>query len=66
MISKPVKTSISSIGEKKILSVEDALKVRDNIIIKTQRAMEVKDKSTFDDLWVTIYQRLQICKKISL
>lgn len=51
MISKPVKTSISSIKEEKIYRIEDAVKIRDNPKIKLQKGAEVKYKDDFDTLW---------------
>lgn len=51
MISKPVKSSISSINGEKILKIEDALKIRDNPKIKLQKGAEVKYKDGFDELW---------------
>lgn len=51
MMSKPVKTSISRIDKKKIMSAEDAIKVRDNVALKKQKATETLNKETFDELW---------------
>lgn len=51
MISKPVKTSISRIDGKKIMKLEDALKIRDNPKIKIQVGLEVTYKEDFDSLW---------------
>ena len=51
MISKPVKSSISSIDGKKILKLEDALKIRDNPKIKLQKGAEIRFKDDFDGLW---------------
>lgn len=51
MMSKPVKTSISTMDGKKIMKVEDALKVRDNPKIKMQVGYEVAYKEDFDSLW---------------
>lgn len=51
MMSKPVKTSIATIDGKKIIKIEDALKVRDNPKIKMQVGYEVAYKEDFDSLW---------------
>lgn len=51
MMSKPVKTSISKIEEKKIWSTEEAIKIRDNVLLKKQKAIETLHKEDFDSLW---------------
>ena len=51
MINKPIKTSISSIDGKKILKIEDAVKIRDNPKIKLQKSAEIKCNGDFDELW---------------
>lgn len=51
MMSKPVKTSISTIDGKKIMKLEDALKIRDNPKIKVQKGLEITYKEDFDSLW---------------
>ena len=51
MMSKPVKTSISKIDGKKILTIEEAIKIRDNVLIKRQKALETIHKEDFDTLW---------------
>lgn len=51
MMSKPVKTSIASINGKKILKLEDAIKIRDNYKIKAQKGLEVAFKDDFETLW---------------
>ncbi len=51
MMSNPIKTSISRIDNKKILKIEEALKIRDNIPIKQQKAIEAIHKDDFDSLW---------------
>lgn len=51
MMSKPVKTSISKIDGKKIYSIEEALKIRDNVLLKRQKGIEAVHKDTFDTLW---------------
>lgn len=51
MMSKPVKTSIASVNGKKLLRVEDAIKIRDDYKIKAQKATEATQIGTFDDLW---------------
>lgn len=50
-ISKPVKTTISSVDDNKIWKLEDALKIRDNPKLKLQKGAEIKYKDNFDDLW---------------
>ncbi len=61
MISKPVKTSISRIDNKKIIKIEDALKIRDNIKIKNQKGVEAKYKDNFDEIWI---KYIDYCKKV--
>lgn len=51
MMSKPVKTSISRIDKKKIFSIDEAIKIRDNVLIKRQKALETIHKEDFDTLW---------------
>lgn len=51
MINKPVKSSISKINDKKIFTLEEALKIRDNPKIKLQKRAEIKCSSNFDELW---------------
>ena len=51
MMSKPVKTSIATVDGKKIMKLEDALKIRDNPKIKMQVGLEVTYKEDFDSLW---------------
>lgn len=51
MMSKPVKTSIASIEGKKILKIEDAIKVRDNTKIKALKGQEIAYNEDFDTLW---------------
>lgn len=51
MISKPVKSSISRIDGKKIATLEEALKIRDNPKIRLQKATETALKDDFDTLW---------------
>ncbi len=51
MINKPVKSSISKIGDKKIFTLEEALKIRDNPKIRLQKKAEVKCGADFDELW---------------
>ena len=51
MMSKPVKTSIASIDGKKIMKLEDAIKIRDNPKIKVQKGLEVAYNEDFDSIW---------------
>ena len=51
MISKPVKTSISSIDGNKIMRLEDAIKIRDNPKIRYSKGIETLNKETFDTMW---------------
>lgn len=51
MMSKPIKTSISRIDNKKIFSTDEAIKIRDNILIKRQKGLETIHKEDFDTLW---------------
>lgn len=64
MMSKPVKTSISSINGKKIVKIEDALKIRDNPKIKVQKGLEVIHKEDFDSLWDKYVSYCKYQKKI--
>ncbi|MCI8575817.1 MAG: site-specific integrase [Bacilli bacterium] len=50
-MSKPVKTSISRIDNKKIATLDEALKIRDNVLIRQQKALEMLHKEDFDTLW---------------
>lgn len=50
MISKPVKSSISSIDGDKIWKIEDAIRIRENPKIRMQKDMEIKHKDLFDEL----------------
>ena len=59
MMSKPVKTSIASIDGKKIMKLEDALKIRDNPKIKVQKGLEITYKEDFDSLWE---KYINVCK----
>lgn len=51
MMSKPVKTSIATIDGKKIFKLEEAIKIRDNPKIKSQKGAEITYKEDFDTLW---------------
>lgn len=51
MISKPVKTSISRIDKKKIFSIEEAVKIRDDPKIKLLKANESIYRDEFDNVW---------------
>ena len=51
MLSKPVKTSIASVEGKKIMKLEEALKIRDNPKIKHAKATETLNKEDFDSMW---------------
>lgn len=51
MLSKPVKTSIASVEGKKIMKLEEALKIRDNPKIKHVKATETLNKEDFDSMW---------------
>lgn len=59
MISKPVKTSIASVDGKKIIKLEDAIKIRDSAKIKAQKGVEIAYKEDFDILWC---KYIEICK----
>lgn len=59
MISKPVKSSISSINKKKIFKLEDALKIRDDPKTRLQKASEIRFKDDLDELW---YKYIFYCK----
>ena len=62
MMNKPVKTSIATIDGKKIMKIEDALKIRDNPKIKVQKGLEVTYKEDFYNLWekyINDYKNIQ-------
>ena len=63
MMSKPVKTSISKIDGKKILTTDEALKIRDNVLIKQQKALETIHKEDFDTLWDKYIFQCKFVKK---
>lgn len=50
-INKPVRTSISLVNGKRILKLEEALKIRDNPKIKVQKSIEIADKGDFDTFY---------------
>lgn len=60
MISKPVKTSIASVDGRKIIKLEDAIKIRDNAKIKAQKGVEIAYKEDFDALW---HKYINTCEK---
>lgn len=51
MINKPVKSSISKINDKKIFTLEEALKIRDNPKVRVQKRAEINCDADFDELW---------------
>lgn len=65
MMSKPVKTSIATIDGKKIMKIEDALKIRDNPKIKVQKGLEVAYKDDFDTMWNKYIYECQNLKRLS-
>lgn len=65
MMSKPVKTSISTIDGKKIMKLEDALKIRDNPKIKVQKGLETVHKEDFDSLWCIYIDECKNVKKLA-
>lgn len=65
MMSKPVKTSISRINGKIIPTLEEALKIRDNAILKQQKALETTKKEKFDDLWLGYMEECKLIKKLT-
>ena len=50
-MSKPVKTSISRIDNKKIFEINEAIRTRDNVAVRQQKALETTHKEDFDTLW---------------
>lgn len=50
-MSKPVKTSISKIDNKKIFEINEAIRIRDNVSIRQQKGLETVHKEDFDTLW---------------
>lgn len=65
MISNPVKTSISRIDGKKIMKLEDALKIRDNKKIKAQKGQEIACSEDFDTLWCKYIYACKNIKKLA-
>lgn len=65
MISKPVKSSISRIDGKKIMKLEDALKIRDNKKIKAQKGQEIACSEDFDTLWCKYIYACKSIKKLA-
>ena len=65
MISKPVKSSISRIDGKKIMKLEDALKIRDNKKIKAQKGQEIACSEDFDTLWCKYIYACKNIKKLA-
>lgn len=59
MMSKPVKTSIATIDGKKIMKLEEALKIRDNPKIKYSKGVETLNKEDFDTVWC---KYIEYCK----
>lgn len=51
MVSKPVKTSVSSFNGEKIYRLEDAIKLRDNPKLKNQKTAKNGNSSNFDVLY---------------
>lgn len=50
-LSKPIKTSISRIEERKIFSIDEAVKIRDNYTKNATKAQNKLNISDFDTLW---------------
>ena len=50
-MNKPVKTSISRIDNKKIVEIDEAIKIRDSVVIRQQKGIETMHKEDFDTLW---------------
>lgn len=65
MMSKPVKTSISSIDGKKIYSIDEACKIRDNPKLKQQKGLETIHKEAFDVLWDNYISNCKYIKKLA-
>lgn len=65
MISKPVKSSISRIDDKKIMKLEDALKIRDSKKIKAQKGQKIACSEDFDTLWCKYIYACKNIKKLA-
>lgn len=65
MISKPVKSSISTINGEKILKLEQALAIRDNPKLKLQKATKTAHTGSFDDLWCNYIAWCQNVRKLA-
>lgn len=65
MISKPVKSSISTINGEKILKLEQALAIRDNPKLKMQKATKTPNSGLFDDLWCNYITWCQNVRKLA-
>ena len=64
-MSKPVKTSISRIDNKKIFNIDEALKIRDNVQIRQQKATETLHKEDFDTLWKKYMYNCKYVQKLA-
>ena len=62
MMSKPVKTSISKIDNRKIITIEEAIKLRDNYRKKQELALNSINSNLFNILW---NKYIDYCKNIS-
>lgn len=62
-INKPIKTSITKIDGKKIFNIDEAIKIRDNALIRQQKATEVLHKEDFDTLWNKYIDECKLIKK---
>lgn len=65
LISNP-KTSIGTIdGKKKITSIEEALKIRENPKLRLQKKAEIRYKNNFDELWDKYIYDCKYIKKLA-
>ena len=64
-MSKPVKTSISRIDNKKIFNIDEALKIRDNVQIRQQKAVETLHREDFDALWEKYMYNCKYVQKLA-
>ena len=64
-ISKPVKTSISKVDGKKIISIEEALKIRDNHLTKASKLVLKGFSGYLDELWDKYIFDCKFVKKLA-
>ena len=64
-ISKPYKTSISSLDDKKIYSIDDAIRIRDNNSLHSQKQQNNGFRDDLDTLWDKYILSCKYVKKLA-